>query len=83
MMLYPSIMELMEKTGSRYSLVIATAKRAREIEEAAEVKTKDMDGARSISQAATEIADGHILVIDSEDEVEEVVIETIEDGKTL
>ena len=78
MMLYPSIMDLMEKTGSRYSLVIATAKRAREIEEAAEVKTKEVDGARSISKAAEEIADGTVLVIDAEDD-QEVVIEDIED----
>ncbi|MBR6729120.1 MAG: DNA-directed RNA polymerase subunit omega, partial [Clostridia bacterium] len=28
MMLYPSIMELMEKAGNRYSLVIAASKRA-------------------------------------------------------
>lgn len=79
MMLLPSIMDLMKKTGSRYSLVIATAKRAREIEEeAAEAKTKELDGARSISKAATEIANGDVLVFDSEDEAE-VVIENIED----
>ena len=72
MMLYPSIMNLMEKTGSRYSLVIATAKRAREIEEAAHDETKNVDGARSISKAATEIADGTIIVIDEKDEVVEV-----------
>lgn len=66
MMLYPSIMDLMEKTGNRYSLVIATAKRAREIEEEAH-ETKSSDGARSISKAATEIADGKVLILDAED----------------
>lgn len=66
MMLYPSIMKLMEKTGSRYSLVIATAKRAREIEAAAQ-ETKNVDGARSISKAATEIADGTVVVFDADD----------------
>ena len=71
MMLYPSIMKLMEKTGSRYSLVIATAKRAREIEEAAH-EAKNVDGARSISKAATEIADGEIVVFDESDDVEVV-----------
>ena len=30
-MIYPPINELIEKTGSRYSLVIVTAKRARQI----------------------------------------------------
>ncbi|MBQ2285595.1 MAG: DNA-directed RNA polymerase subunit omega, partial [Clostridia bacterium] len=32
-MIYPPITNLIEKTNSRYSLVIATAKRAREISE--------------------------------------------------
>jgi len=76
MMLYPSIMDLMEKTGSRYSLVIATAKRAREIEEAAHDDIKNVDGARSITKAATEIADGTIVVLDeSDDEVKEEALE--------
>ena len=66
MMLYPSIMNLMKKAGSRYSLVIATAKRAREIEEAA-IEKKETDGARSISKAATEIADGKVLILDNEE----------------
>ncbi len=78
MMLYPSIMELMKKTGSRYSLVIATAKRAREIEEMEAENTKKSDGARSISKAATEIADGTVLVIDDNEE-KGVVIENIEE----
>ncbi len=77
MMLYPSIMELMKKTGSRYSLVIATAKRAREIEEMSADDTKNSDGARSISKAATEIADGTVLVID-DDSQSDVVIKSIE-----
>ncbi|MBR2500377.1 MAG: DNA-directed RNA polymerase subunit omega [Clostridia bacterium] len=78
MMLYPSIMELMKKTGSRYSLVIATAKRAREIEEMTAENAKNADGARSISKAATEIADGTVLVID-DNEDKGVVIENIEE----
>ncbi len=65
MMLYPSIMKLMEKTKSRYSLVIATAKRAREIEDASR-EEKKIDGARSISKAATEIADGEIVVFEAD-----------------
>jgi len=80
MMLYPSIMDLMEKTGSRYSLVIATAKRAREIEEDSMDSTKNVDGARSITRAATEIADGTVIVVnDDGDEACDVVIEEIEE----
>ncbi len=33
MMIYPSVDELMKKFDSRYSIVIATAKRARELED--------------------------------------------------
>jgi len=35
-MIYPSLSKLMEKVDSRYSLVVATAKRARELVEGAE-----------------------------------------------
>lgn len=33
MMIYPSVDELMKRFDSRYSMVIATAKRARELED--------------------------------------------------
>lgn len=33
MMMYPSVDELMKRFDSRYSMVIATAKRARELED--------------------------------------------------
>lgn len=62
MMLYPSIVNLLEKAGSKYSLVIAASKRAREICERAEDIGEATDGARAISAAATEIADGGITV---------------------
>lgn len=62
MMLYPSIVNLLEKAGSKYSLVIATSKRAREICEDAEDAGESIDGARAITAAATEIAEGNIAV---------------------
>ena len=62
-MLYPSIMELMEKAGNRYSLVIAASKRARGILEQAQEDESGLDGARSITKAVEEIADGKILVV--------------------
>ena len=62
MMLYPSIVNLLEKAGSKYSLVIAASKRARKIcEETAETGAS-VDGARAITAAATEIAEGGIVV---------------------
>lgn len=66
MMLYPSIVELLEKAGSKYSLVIAAAKRAREICEAADENSDSLDGARGITKAAEEIADGSVSVINYE-----------------
>ena len=42
MMLYPSIVNLLEKAGSKYSLVIAASKRAREICEVAEELGEDI-----------------------------------------
>ncbi len=63
MMLYPSIMDLMEKAGNRYSLVIAASKRARSILEEAQEDAGGLDGARSITKAVEEIADGEILVV--------------------
>lgn len=76
MMLYPSIVELLEKTGSKYSLVIAASKRAREICEEKENEGDPIDGARGISKAAEEIADGTVSVINYEgtDEIIEKVL---------
>lgn len=62
MMLYPSIVNLLEKAGSKYSLVIAASKRAREICEEAKEKGDLVDGARAISDAAEEISKGEICV---------------------
>lgn len=67
MMLYPSIIDLMEKAGSRYSLVIAAAKRARQISEETFIETEvSLDGARSITEAVKEIANGDVEIINSD-----------------
>ncbi|MBR0400569.1 MAG: DNA-directed RNA polymerase subunit omega [Mogibacterium sp.] len=55
MLLYPSINKLQEKTDSRYSLVILTAKRARDIIDGKPILT-DEASERPISQAAKEVA---------------------------
>ena len=70
MMLYPSIMELMEKAGNRYSLVIAASKRARTILNTANEAEESIDGARSITRAVEEIAAGDILVVNETREQE-------------
>lgn len=66
MMLYPSIVDLLEKAGSKYSLVIAASKRAREICAEGEEDGEPLDGARGISKAAEEIADGAVSIINYE-----------------
>lgn len=70
MMLYPSIMDLMEKAGNRYSLVIAASKRARDILEDSKDEASNIDGARSITKAVEEIAEGSILIVNETKEQE-------------
>ena len=67
MMLYPSIMELMKKSESRYSLVIAASKRAREICEETEKEGNGLDGAKSITKAVGEIYQGDIEIVEGRD----------------
>jgi len=56
MLLYPSVNKLQEKTDSRYSLCILTAKRARDIIDGMAVLTEE-ESERPVSQAAREVAD--------------------------
>ncbi len=56
-MIYPAITNLIEKAHSRYSLVIATAKRAREI---SEDTTKEVT--KPVIEAIREINDGEVII---------------------
>lgn len=60
MIVKPTVTELLEKVGgNRYSLVIMTAKRARQIANGDPVKTEEKD--RSVvTLAADEIAEGKV-----------------------
>ncbi|MCG8484375.1 MAG: DNA-directed RNA polymerase subunit omega, partial [Clostridia bacterium] len=58
-MLYPSINKLSEKVDSKYSLVIMTAKRARQIIDG-QPKLTDTDKEKPVSIATDEIAEGLI-----------------------
>lgn len=55
-MLYPEIAKLMEGFDSRYSLVVATAKRARQL-------VCDASNDKTVSRAIREIADGKIKCV--------------------
>ena len=61
MMVKPTTAELLEKTDSKFRLVIATAKRAREIAEGEEKLTK-VDEESPVTIAANEIAEGKVKI---------------------
>lgn len=64
MLFKPTVPELLRKTKkNRYSLVIATAKRARQISKGSKPMTKD-DDISPISLAADEIEEGKVTIFD-------------------
>jgi DNA-directed RNA polymerase subunit omega len=68
MMVKPTVAELKEKVGdNRYSLVIMTAKRARQIASGDPVRTKSKERS-AVTLAAIEIAEGQVKKVENEDE---------------
>lgn len=67
MIVKPTVSELLDKVGgNRYSLVIMTAKRARQIANGDPVKTEEKD--RSVvTLAADEIAEGKVTRVEVEE----------------
>ncbi len=61
MMVKPSVSELLKKADNRYELVIATARRARQIAAGAKVKT-DVKEESPVTLAANEIAEGKVEI---------------------
>jgi|APHig6443717497_1056834.scaffolds.fasta_scaffold952808_1 DNA-directed RNA polymerase subunit omega len=59
-MLKPSIESLLEKSGTRYALVIAVAKRARQLSEMDTIQTSSM---KTVSLAIKEIDSGDVEII--------------------
>ena len=71
MIVKPTVKELLKHAENRYSLVIATAKRARQIAKGAPVKT-EVDERSVVTLAANEIAEGKIDIYEgNENEIEE------------
>jgi len=62
MIVKPSVTELLKLVDNRYSLVIATAKRARQIEAGSPVLTSIEDKV-SVTVATNEIAEGKVKVV--------------------
>ena len=88
-MIHPSYSELMQKVNngaeageeqvvnSRYSIVIATAKRARQIIAGAEPFVENSTG-KPLSIAVDELYSGDVKILGEESDVEEVVAEEAE-----
>lgn len=68
MIVKPTVAELLDKVNdNRYSLVIMTAKRARQIADGDTVRTKAKDRS-AVTLAADEIAEGVVKKVDEETE---------------
>ena len=66
MIVKPTVNELLKHAENRYSLVIATSKRARQIANGAPVKT-DVKEESPVTLAANEIAEGKIKIIEPDE----------------
>ena len=64
MMIYPPITELVDKTGSRYNLVIETAKRARQLVSGAPALS-DVKTTKEVTIAVNEIYEGKIEAVNT------------------
>lgn len=62
MMIYPPIAELVKKTGSRYTLVIEAARRARQLSQGATPLSK-ADSNKEVSIAINEIYEGKVSAV--------------------
>ena len=66
-MMYPGVSELKDKADCRYTLVVESAKRARQLVEGAQPLTEESES-NPVSQAAKEILLGKITYIAPEEE---------------
>lgn len=62
MMVKPTVQELLENVFNRYELVIATAKRARQLSDGKEALTNKKE-ASTVTLAAIEIAEGKVQIV--------------------
>lgn len=67
-MLYPSIDEMMNKVDSKYSLVVAAARRARLLREGEKTEIKAPKSHKFVGVALEEVYEGRILVTKGEEQ---------------
>jgi DNA-directed RNA polymerase subunit omega len=72
MMIYPPITELVKKTGSRYALVIETAKRTRQLVDGAP-RLAEVETSKDVTVAVNEIYEGKIEAVKVVEEVQEEI----------
>lgn len=72
MMIYPPITELVEKTGSRYALVIETAKRTRQLVDGAP-RLAEVETSKDVTVAVNEIYEGKIEAVKTVDVAQEEI----------
>ena len=84
MMIYPPIADLVEKTGSRYTLVIEAARRARQLSSGTQPLC-EFDSNKEVSIATNEIYQGKLEVYNVSPEQKSVKEEAvvIMDGETV
>lgn len=78
MMIYPPITELVKKTGSRYALVIETAKRTRQLVDGAP-RLAEVETSKDVTVAVNEIYEGKIEAVKTVKMVEKEI--TAEDAE--
>ena len=71
---------MLNNVSSRYSLVIGTAKRAREIANGDDAKV-ELDEKSPVTLAANEIAEGKVKIYDENGECEDKYVEAEEENK--
>ena len=59
-MIYPTLKNLLEKVDSKYTLVVAVAKRARELTDGQPKLTKATSSSKPVTIAVHEIAEGKV-----------------------
>ena len=79
MMLYPPISELEAITNSRYSLVIVTAKRARQLLENSELNKVELTD-KPVKLAIQDIASGKVRCKTASNDIEDSESETVEEA---
>ena len=70
MMVKPTVSELLKNVDNRFELVVATAKRARQLSKG-DKPLVDKEEASTVTLAADEIAAGKVMVEDDDETIEE------------